>query len=374
LIVRDFDDMRIGTTPLSKLYYGHDLIWKRKDEGDSDILIITTVSTYYFQIPSINVTYGISGTADMGDGKVFQYNNFPIYYEYNYPNNWEIKIDAPFTAIRDSAFTGDYTKNLIKEIVIPKGVTSIGKSAFASCYFLESITLPNTLETIGDYAFYNCGSVASSNYNRPIIFNFGKSIRTIGNYAFAQCALGNFILPNTLTSIGNFAFQLCTQITSVTIPKSVVNLGRNVFQNCSKLNTVVLNNLPNEIREGMFYNCSSLTSITIPDSVTIIEQEAFYNCSSLTSITIPDSVTTIEQYAFGSCRSLTSIKIPDLVTTIEQYTFYNCRSLTSITIPPSVKSIGTSAFANTALTSVTIAEDCTYASNSFPPNCVINRY
>ena len=298
--------MRIGTTPLSKLYYGHDLIWKREDEEtDSGILIITTTYTNWFQIPSINTT-GVSGTADMGDGKVWGYNNYTIYYEYNYRNNWVIKIDAPFTAIKDEAFTGDYTRDLIKEIVIPKGVTSIGVTAFFECENLENVTLPSTLE-----------------------------------------------------SIGEGAFQQCTNLTSVIIPDSVTSIGRRAF-----------------------WRCSSLTSVIIPDSVTSIGTGMFGNCTSLTSVTIPDSVTSIGATMFSNCTSLTSVTIPDSVTRIGNSAFYYCTSLTSIIIPKSVTQIEMSAFANTGLTSVTIAKNCTYDSRpphagsgaSFPPGCVVNRY
>ena len=142
-----------------------------------------------FGNPSINVTYGVTGTAIWEMGKDMGSNNYPIYYQYNYSTSFTIKIKAPFTAIKDNAFTGDRCKDLIKEIVIPKGVTSIGNSAFLHCYFLESITLPNTLETIGDYAFYNCGTRSFSDYNTPTVVKFGKSLQSIGNYAFRSCKL-----------------------------------------------------------------------------------------------------------------------------------------------------------------------------------------
>ena len=123
-----------------------------------------------------------------------------------------------------------------------------------------------------------------------------------------------------ITSIGDSAFN-CTSLTSVTIPDSVTLIGNSAFN-----------------------DCTSLTSVTIPDSVTSIGSTAFSNCTSLTSVTIPNSVTSIGGGAFNACTSLTSITIPDGVTSIGNYTFYQCYSLTSVTIPDSVTSIGVNAF------------------------------
>ena len=121
-------------------------------------------------------------------------------------------------------------------------------------------------------------------------------------------AVKETVVPDYVTSIGDFAFKDCSGLTSITISDSVTSIG-----------------------DGAFYGCSGLTSITIPDSVTSIGYSAFCNCSSLTSITIPDGVTSIGSYAFSRCSSLTSITIPDSVTSIGDYAFYNCSGLTSIT-------------------------------------------
>jgi len=139
-------------------------------------------------------------------------------------------------------------------------------------------------------------------------------------------ASGELIIPSTIegrpvTSIGDYAFRICTSLTSIIIPSSVTSIGNYAF-----------------------YNCSSLTSITIPSSVTSIGESAFRECSDLTNITIPESVTSIGDYAFRRCTSLTSVNISSSVTSIGQSAFRECSSLTSITIPSSVISIGQSAF------------------------------
>ena len=131
-------------------------------------------------------------------------------------------------------------------------------------------------------------------------------------------------IPNSVTSIGNYAFDYCTGLTSVTIPNSVTTIG-----NCA------------------FENCSRLTSVTIGNSVTTIGYYAFYNCSGLTSVTIPNSVTSIGGSAFHGCSGLTSVTIGNSVTTIGDLAFYNCSGLTSVTIPNSVEAIGYEAFSST---------------------------
>ena len=159
-------------------------------------------------------------------------------------------------------------------------------------------------------------------------------------------SLTNITIPDSVTSIGNFAFYNCRGLTSITIPDSVTSIGKSAFSLCSSLTSITIPDSVTSIGESAFDSCRSLISITIPDSVTSIEKYAFYGCSSLTSITIPDSVTSIGKYAFYNCSGLTSITIPDSVTSIGNYTFNGCSSLTSITIPDGVNSIGYDVFKN----------------------------
>ena len=174
-----------------------------------------------------------------------------------------------------------------------------------------------------------------------------KGVTSVGDYAFRSCNnLTSIMIPSSVTSIGDFAFNSCGSLTSITIPDSVTSIGSYAFTSCSSLTSITIPDSVTSIGDWTFNNCSSLTSITIPDSVTSIGDSAFAYCERLTSITIPDRVTSIEPYAFRDCESLTSITIPDGVTSIGNYAFYNCSSLTSIMIPDSVTSIGNSAFDN----------------------------
>ena len=161
-----------------------------------------------------------------------------------------------------------------------------------------------------------------------------------------------------MTSIGDYAFNDCIGLTSITIPNSVKSIGIGAFYGCSELTTITIPNSVMSIGGYAFNRCSGLTSITIGNSVTSIEDYTFTDCSGLTSITIPNSVTSIGRETFRGCSSLTSIIIPNSVTSIGAYAFYNCIGLVSITIPNSVTSIGLNAFElNDIVTVVSLIEN-----------------
>ena len=159
----------------------------------------------------------------------------------------------------------------------------------------------------------------------------------------------------SVTSIGNYAFDGCSNLQSVTIPNSVTSIGNSAFKGCSRLQSLTIPKSVTSIGNYAFDGCSNLQSVTIPESVTTIGIHAFSGCSSLQSVTIPNSVTGIGNYAFSGCSSLQSITIPNSVTSIGNNAFQYCHNLQSVTIPNSVTSIGNDAFSYCSnLQSVTI--------------------
>ena len=182
--------------------------------------------------------------------------------------------------------------------------------------------------------------------------NRTRKVTSIGSGAFSECSLTSVTIPNSVTSIGDEAFYWCGGLTSVTIPNSVTSIGSSAFRECSGLTSVTIGNSVTSIGNRAFCLCSSLTSVTIPNSVTSIGDEAFYWCKGLTSVTIGNSVTSIGDRAFENCHNLTSVTIPNSVTTIGNRAFNWCYGLTSVTIPNSVTSIGDGAFYCKNLTEV----------------------
>lgn len=163
----------------------------------------------------------------------------------------------------------------------------------------------------------------------------------IGNWAFQYCySLTSITIPYGATNIGSYSFQQCFSLTSITIPSSATYLGGYTFQSCYSLESVMMPNGVTDIGSYSFYSCNSLSSITIPSGVTSIPENAFSSCLSLANITIPDSVTSIIAGAFSACMSLMSITIPDSVTLIGNIAFANCNGLGYIgfkrTTPPTV--------------------------------------
>ncbi len=284
------------------------------------------------------------------------------------------------TALHASAFTSDgidYTilseqavsvsgpNNYTGDLVIPERVTydgttyiveSIWTLAFGNCWGLTSVTLPNSMITIGHSAFYGCSNLTS--------VTIPNSVVTIGDQAFGLCSgLASVTIGESVETIGSEAFFFCTSLASVTIPASVTTIGSDVFFFCSNLtgievasgnsaycsiDGVLYNkevshliqcpqtkecvNIPatvTEIESSAFSNCLKLTSVTLPETVKKIGDRAFM-ASGLTAATIPESVKTIGTAAYSDCLDLVSVTIGLSVTEIGNYTFANCRNLTSV--------------------------------------------
>ena len=318
------------------------------------------------------------------------------------------KLDGrKVTGLGESSFSGIYSPdhqkgyillsfcNQIQSVTIPESVTSIGKSAFEHCSNLDSLTINGVATSmIGAYAFASCTSLTS--------LSLVGSFQTIGDCAFASCGMTSLTIDATITSIekyafssssltslsltgnvqkiGDRAFDSCSSLKTVTLPKSLTSIGSYAFDSCTSLDSIEIPGTVTEIGdcafhlsgltsvkidEGvqstgayMFYKCGNLTTVTLPESLTTIADGSFAFCSNLDHVKIPARVTCIGDGAFSNCTSLSDITLQDGVKTIGADAFFYCRELTSITLPGSVTDIGKEAFYYCdELASITIPEN-----------------
>ena len=260
----------------------------------------------------------------------------------------------------DSASSATYEYYYIPSILRSVTVTggNIPRGAFYGCTMLTSVTMGNSVTSIGEYAFSWCTSLTS------VIIS--DSVTGIGSYAFSGCTgLTSVTIPDAVTSIGGSAFRDCTGLSAVTIPDAVTSIKSFTFSWCTGLTSVTIGNLVMSIGEYAFSGCMSLTSLTIPDSVTSIGSYAFAGCTdlmqnendvyyvdkwaidcdtSITELTLRSDTAGIGDDAFHACNRLTAVTIPDSVKSIGNDAFSGCKALVSVTIGNSVERIGDHAF------------------------------
>ena len=258
--------------------------------------------------------------------------------------------------------------------MVKKWITSVG---LALCLLL--VLLPvnaQAAESVTDQQWDNLTWSYDSDTKTLTISGTGDMPRENDNrypYQYLKDEIEKVVIENGITSISDSAFldvpstsaekNGYTALTSVTIPDSVISIGVYAFYDCISLTSINIPEDVTSIGEGAFYNCNKLTSINIPEGVTGIENLAFCGCSSLASIEFPEGVTSIGGHAFNGCSSLTSIKIPKGVTSIGGYAFSLCSNLTSIEIPEGVTSIGKGAF-----------DSCTGLEKLYLPNSIKDFY
>lgn len=230
----------------------------------------------------------------------------------------------------------DLTSAVIASSVDDCEVTSIANDVFENCVSLQSVSIPSTVTTIGENAFWGCTSLraftvdeANPNYSTTgdVLYNKDQSqIVKVG------CNVAYLSIPSSVTSIGSFAFSNCTALTSITLPSSITSIADWAFAYCKPLRSVGLPSTLTSIGSWAFAHCTSLRGISLPASVTNVSNSAFAYCSSLSELTLPSTTTSIADWAFAYCTSLQSVSIPASVTNIGNDAFKGCTAITAFNV------------------------------------------
>lgn len=324
------------------------------------------------------VTYDVTQTT--GTTKIC--NNTTSFASIEYPEGTEIPKKTTFTfpstgiqtvyfyskttTLSASAFSG--CSRMIS-IIVPEGVTEIGKAAFKSYSTstgytnLSAVTLPTTLTSIGESAFDGCSSLTG--------ITLPSGITVIPKRCFDDCNnLTHCDISSNITSFGDYCFNFCRKLENITIPNSVTGLGASCFFGCSGIsNPIVIPSGVTTIPNGCFYDCNKIANIDL-GNVETIGYSAFSWCQGFSSITIPDSVTSIGNACFGSCTKLESVTLGSGITSLGGLVFSECTNLSSITIPANVTTIGSRCFGNcTKLKDITIPDKVTSIADGCFLNC-----
>ena len=244
-------------------------------------------------------------------------------------------------------------------VVLGERVCAIGANTFNGCSELECITFRGTISSVGNKAFYDCpklsrfeGESVSSDH-RCIVLNGNRLV------AFAPAGITSYKIPDTITTIGAYAFCSCTELESITMPASITMCEEAAFTSCSNLESVYISDLsawckikfstitsanPLNNQAVLYLNGVKVTNLVIPSDIEVLNFAAFAGCLSLESVTIPESVTRIGNDAFYRCTNIRKVSMSDGVTSIGSYAFYNCSALKDLTLSAKISTIGSSAF------------------------------
>lgn len=308
-----------------------------------------------------NLTWKLSDNGLLtisGNGKMDNYDSAKKTPWHDYADQIkEIIVEKGVTSIGNFAF---YGLTDIKEITLPKGMEVVGDYAFKGCTSLESVELPKYLWKIGESAFYGCKSLKA--------MNMPDTITVMGAYAFKGCesmeslhisnnlyglnesafygckSLTEIVVPEGIKRIDGYVFKNCSGVTKVELPSTLAKLGESVFYGCSSMTNMVIPTDVTSIGGYTFKNCLALEEITLPENLSTIGEAALYGCSNLKEIVIPDTVTKINSYAFKNCASLKDIKLSDAMTKISESCFYGCTSLENLVLPDNITNIDAYAF------------------------------
>ena len=296
------------------------------------ISLLVAVCMMITMLPLSAVTAFAADTAS-STGGIVSYKGYKYAYEVNGGNATITEFLGPDDSANpvDSASTVSYKIEIpekIHEKFCDYTVTGLGEYSFAAnpydghqgnplCSKIHSVTIPQSVTSIGDRAFDGCSALTT--------LSLGEKIKTIGNCAFENCtSLTGVTIPQSVTSIGYYAFEGCTNLNPLTIKGPITSMGNYAFAGSTYLTSLTLCDDIQTIGNFAFVGSTSLKTVTLPKNLTSIGEYAFADCSELESITIPEKVETIEPDTFNGCSNLESIMLPAGLTTFDD-SLENCR-------------------------------------------------
>lgn len=312
-------------------------------KDDYDFSAVSNGQTLYYKITSSVVPYTVCVTYPQYFNHYYGGNSYSptYYYNYTYPSG-DLTIPETVT----------YNNKVYS-------VTSINDCTFYGCAGLTSVTIPNTVKSIGGRAFQYCRNIKS--------LNIPDSVTSLEYYLFMECdSLGFITIPNLVTEIGDGAFYGCESLKIVTIPDSVASIGDEAFLNCTNLKTINIPNSVQSIGPATFNGCDSLQYNEFANALYLGNDGNKYlwlmkaKSTNITSCDISNNCKYIADYAFDGCKRMTSITIPNSVVHIGYRAFRECSSLKSVNIPNSVIAIEGEAFMGASVSYINIPKSVTY--------------
>ena len=303
-----------------------------------------------------------------------------------YMDNYETPIDdemnestpkiAPWLSCDRTGYYGNYS---IKKLVIRNGVKNIGSYAFNRCYKISSITIPESVAEIGDYALPsganlsiniskdnpvfdnrdNCNAIIETATN-TIIYGYHSTVipdtvTAIGKSAFSGCIKNSIDLPSSVKSIGDYAFSGCTFNGTISLNEGLESIGKGAFSSCFQMKEIKGSSTIKSVGDKAFYNLTELTSADFSAGLETLGAEAFKNCNKLTSVKLSKNLREIGNNAFESCENISGFSLPDTLNNIGDYAFSNCLKINTVNIPASVSKIGLNPYKGCSrLTSISV--------------------
>lgn len=274
--------------------------------------------------------------------------------------NIAIRPQAFFKRAASNIYFGDSTTT-ISDWMTLNGVENIEPTSSRKLYInnslVTSVTIPNNITKIKDNTFYGCTDITSLSFDVS-----NSTCIDIGDHAFYKIGISSLTLPNSIDNIGTYAFSNCMSLQQITLNNGLLVIGTHAFENDRSLTGISIPNTVTSIGEFSFESNISLASINFNNNtnITRIAAGTFSSCISLNNVVVPDSVQYIDKYAFSSCTALTNITLPSNLIALGDLeegnvgVFANCSNLTHINIPDSVQIIGYMAFTYSGLTTISL--------------------